>query len=369
MRRAGVVIFGKTTVPAMGLNLTSEPAIGPVVRNPWDRCYSAGGSSGGAAASVAAGIVPLAHATDAGGSIRVPAAECGVVGLKPSRGLVPQGPAFGNLLMGLASELVVSRSVRDSAAMLDACAGLPQGPYAAPALGGSALAALDRPLAPLRVGMIDESPAGAPVTAERREAVTAAARLLEGAGHHIEPMAAAALDFERDVSARFFACTICASLAALVAGLDPAAARDDFEPMTHAAIASGQRLSAASLAAATNEAARASYALAQRFLSIDVILTPMLADASPLLGAFATDGDDIDGHFARMAALAPYGSLANAAGVPAISVPRGLDRAGLPLAVQFIGPLGGDVLLLQLARFFERVAPWPFPFTHLAVAR
>ena len=126
-------------MPEMGLNLTSEPAIGPTVRNPWDRRYSAGGSSGGAAAAVAAGIVPLAHATDAGGSIRVPAAACGVVGLKPSRGLLPQGPDFGNLLMGLASEPVVSRSVRDSAAMLDACAGTPQGPYAAPSLGCSAL--------------------------------------------------------------------------------------------------------------------------------------------------------------------------------------------------------------------------------------
>jgi Asp-tRNA(Asn)/Glu-tRNA(Gln) amidotransferase A subunit family amidase len=102
--------------------------------------------------------------------------------------------------------------------------------------------------------------------------------------------------------------------------------------------------------------------LAQRFLTVDVILTPMLADAPPLLGSWATDGSDIDRHLARMAALAPYGLLANAAGVPAISVPRGLDRAGLPLAVQFIGPLGGDVLLLQLARFLERAEPWPSPF-------
>jgi amidase len=128
LRRAGVVIFGKTTVPEMGLNLTSEPLIGPTARNPWNLHRGAGGSSGGAAAAVAAGIVPVAHATDAGGSIRVPAAACGIVGLKPSRGLMPQGPDFDNLLMGLASELVVSRTVRDSAAMLDACAGHPAAP-------------------------------------------------------------------------------------------------------------------------------------------------------------------------------------------------------------------------------------------------
>jgi amidase len=184
LRRAGVVIFGKTTVPEMGLNLASEPVIGPIARNPWDPQRGAGGSSGGAAAAVAAGIVPLAHATDAGGSIRVPAAPCGVVGLKPSRGLIPQGPDFDNLLMGLASELVVSRTVRDSAAMLDACAGTPRGPYAAPAppLTGTALAALDRPLLRLRIGLVEAGPASSPITEERSAAVAAAARLLEAAG-------------------------------------------------------------------------------------------------------------------------------------------------------------------------------------------
>jgi amidase len=131
--------------------------------------------------------------------------------------------------------------------------------------------------------------------------------------------------------------------------------------MTYAAIDSGQRLGAPSLATTTREAALVAHSVAQRFLTVDVILTPMLADAPPLLGTFATDGDDIDEHFARLRALAPYALLANAAGVPAITVPRGLDRAGLPLAVQFFGPLGSDVLMLQIARFFERVAPWPFP--------
>jgi amidase len=267
------------------------------------------------------------------------------------------------LLLGLASELVLSRSVRDSAAMLDACAGAPEGPYAAPRLVGSALAALDRALPRLRIAMIDEGPLDAPVTAERSQAVATAARLLENAGHHIEPIAAATLDFERKASARFFARAICASLAALVADLDPVPANDDFEPITWAAIASGQQLSAASLATAAREAALVSYSLAQRFVTVDLILTPMLADAPPLLGSFATDGDDIDGHFARMGALAPYALLANAAGVPAIAVPRGLDSSGLPLAVQFVAPLGGDVLLLQIARFFERAAPWSFPFS------
>jgi amidase len=369
MREAGAIIFGKTSVPEMGLNLTTEPAIGPTACNPWDNRFSAGGSSGGAAAAVAAGIVPVAHATDAGGSIRVPAASCGVLGLKPSRGLMPEGPHFGNSLLGLASEFVISRSVRDCAAMLDACAGVPMGPYAAPVLGGSALATLDSPLSPLRVGLVDQGPGGMQVTAERRGAVKTAAKLLESAGHHIEMIPATTLDFERQASFRFFGSTICASLAAVFDDLDLHPVGDDFEPMTQAAIAAGRRLGAARLSTVAREAARVAYSLAQRFLTVDVILTPMLADAPPLLGTLTTDGDDIDGHFSRMEALAPYGLLANAAGVPAISVPRGLDRAGLPLAAQFIGPLGSDVLLLRLARFFEQVEPWPSPFMRVPAAQ
>ena len=133
--------------------------------------------------------------------------------------------------------------------------------------------------------------------------------------------------------------------------------------MTWAAIERGRRLTAASLAATTRDAARVSYSLARRFEQFDAIITPMLADAPPHVGALPTDDDDIDGHFARMSALAPYVVLANAAGLPAISVPQGLDTAGLPLAIQIVSPIGSDILLLQLARFFERRAPWSFPFT------
>jgi amidase len=327
LRRAGLLVFGKTTVPEMGLNLASEPAIGPIARNPWNLLRGAGGSSGGAAAAVAAGIVPLAHATDAAGSIRVPAAACGIIGLKPSRGLMPQGPDFDNLLMGLASELVVSRTVRDSAAVLDACGGTPRGPYAAPALplGENALAALDRQLSPLCIGFVEAGPTSSPITEQRSAAVEAAAHLLEAAGHNIERLSPTALEPHLCVARDFFEHAICASLASLADELNPPPAGEDFEPMTWAAIKRGRGLTAASIAAATRDAARVSYALARCFDKFDAIITPMLADAPPLVGALPTDGDDIEGHFARMSALAPYAVLANATGLPAISVPHGLD--------------------------------------------
>jgi len=156
------------------------------------------------------------------------------------------------------------------------------------------------------------------------------------------------------------------SSANLAEELNPSPAREDFEPITWAAIERGHRLTATSLAAATRNAARVSYALARYFEQFDAIITPMLADAPPLIGALPTDGDDIDKHFERMSSLAPYAALANVAGLPAISVPRGLDTAGLPLAIQIIGPIGSDILLLQLARFFERSAPWSFPFQQLS---
>jgi amidase len=167
------------------------------------------------------------------------------------------------------------------------------------------------------------------------------------------------------VAQQFFEQVICAGLANLAEKLNPPPAREDFEPMTWASIDRGRRLTAASLVAATRDAARVSYALAQCFEQFDAIMTPMLSGAPRLVGALPTDSDDLDRHFARMSALSPYAVLANAAGLPAISVPHGLDTAGRPLAIQIVGPIGSDILLLQLARFFERSAPWLFSFHRL----
>ncbi len=226
------------------------------------------------------------------------------------------------------------------------------------------MAALEASLPPLRIGLIDAGPAWAQLGRAQRETVVDAGRILEGSGHRIELLPASAWEEALVLSGRFFEDVICAALAGLAEALDPAPTGDDFEPMTWAAIARGRRLDASRLVIGAQVTARVSHFLAQRFEQYHSILMPMLSGPPPRLRALPTDGDDIAGHFSRMAALAPYATLANATGLPAISVPHGRDHEGLPLAIQILGPLGSDVRLLQLARLFERFAPWSFPFQH-----
>lgn len=348
----GLVAFGTTTVPEFGLALASEPAIGPVARNPLNPALSPGGSSGGAAASVAAGIVALAHATDAGGSTRVPAACCGLVGLKTTRGASPGGPNFGNHLGGLAGELVLSRSLRDSAAAFDFIAARAKGPFPPPGRV-NALAALEAVLRPLRVGLCLEAQM-AEVTAERQEAVARAARLFEQAGHQIIALGKAELASLCQDSQHIFDLQVCAALAA---GLPEDA---PVERMTAAAAARGRRLCATVLQKADVLQAKTAYRVAELFERFDLLLTPMLSGPPLPLGSFPMDHDDLDLHWQRMNAFAPYAMLANVAGCPALSIPHGLDAAGLPLPVQIMGPMGSEALLLQGASLLQRHCPWNF---------
>ncbi len=348
-RAAGLCPFGLTTSPEFGLSLASEPAIGPRCRNPLDPTLSAGGSSGGAAAAVAAGIVAIAHATDAGGSIRVPAACCGLVGLKPTRGAIPAGPAFGNHLGGIASELVITRSVRDMAAALDALAGRARGPFADPA-------PLPPPPAPLRIGLLADTGTVHPTAPERLQAVEAAARALEEGGNRIVVLPWAALEPAAAQAGRAFGAIVSVNLAALVAsaGLDLAQA----EPLTRAFALKGARLPAPALWEALTGAVHASRALWDLFSDIDVLVMPMLARAPLPLGALPTDHDDTDLHLARMAAFAPAAALANVAGFPAMTLPFGSDADGLPLPVQLLAPMAQEGLLLALAARLESQGRW-----------
>lgn len=352
-KRAGLVPFGVTTVPEFGLSLSSEPAIGPVARNPLDPTRTPGGSSGGAAASVAAGIVAVAHATDAGGSTRVPAACCGLVGLKPTRGVVPGGPGFGNHLGGIAAELIVSRSLRDTAAMLDAVGGRARGPASDPDLGGAMLPRLAQKLDPMRVGVClgDDS-----IELQRRDAVHHAAAVLSHAGHKVVLFSPETLATLVADAAVVFERIITVNLARTVTD------ESNIEPMTAAAVRRGRTMSACSLQQAEAMSVQISYRLWQIFDEIDALLTPMLSSAPPLINAFPTDHDDIELHFRRMTAFAPYATIANVSGNPALTVPHGIDSAGLPLPVQLIGPMAQDARLLRLAGLLQTAVPWSFRF-------
>ncbi|ODN70879.1 6-aminohexanoate-cyclic-dimer hydrolase [Methylobrevis pamukkalensis] len=303
--------------------------------------------------------MPLAHATDAAGSTRVPAACCGLVGLKTTRGATPTGPDFGNHLFGIASELVISRSVRDTAAALDVLAGRARGPLPDPDLRLPVREWLDTRTGPLRIGVLAEAPNTA-IAPERAQAVRAAADFLRSHGHPIAMLDPAVFADLVDQSQTVFARVIAANFARNLGPIRDALAEDDVSPLVHRLIEEGVGMSAATLYETDLTAARVAQAMWDTFTTVDVLLTPMLSSAPPEIGAFPLDHDDTALHWKRMSALAPYAALANVAGIPALTLPHGVDAAGLPTPVQLMGPMGSDGLLLRLGRLFEKHAPWSF---------
>lgn len=352
-RETGLCFFGLTTTSEFGLSLACESAAGPVSRNPLDPSRISGGSSGGAAAAVAAGIVSIAHATDAGGSIRVPAACCGLVGLKPGRGAMPAGPSFGNHLGGIATELVVSRSVRDSARAFEAVSGRARGPYAEPGRNG-----LD--VGTLRVGVLTGTGLGSPTQGERSMAVESAARSLEDQGHMLVDLDWSEFEAMVATSGRTFGMIVAVALAARVdaSGI----AIEGAEPLTQAFAARGRDVSGAALWNSLNEGVLVSRDLWKIFERVDVIVSPMLASAPLGTGSFPTDHSDTNLHLGRMTAFAPLAALANIAGFPAITLPYGADGDGLPLPVQLMAPFGHEPLLLALAAELEAEGRWQHRF-------
>lgn len=348
-RAAGFCLFGLTTTPEFGLALASEPSVGPICRNPLDPTRSPGGSSGGAAAAVAAGIVAIAHATDAGGSIRVPAATCGLVGLKPGRGAMPGGPNFGNHLGGIASELVVARSVRDVATAFTTLSGDVKGPV--PNSAPVPVAAR-----PWRIGVISETGTLRPTDPERSLAVEEAGRALAADGHQVTALPWSALEGPVAASNRAFADIASTNLARL-AGL-PGIEITKAERITQAAAEKGARLSAVALWQTLSDMVLVSRDLWRIFETVDCLVLPMLARAPLPIGSYPSDHDDIDAHYERMAAFAPTAALANASGFPALTLPFGRDADGLPLPVQLIAPMGREPLLLAIAARLEAEGRW-----------
>lgn len=366
LRRAGLRILGRTASPEFGMNVSTEPALTGPTRNPWNLAHSAGGSSGGAAAAVAAGILPAAHATDSGGSIRIPASVNGLVGLKPTRGLIPTGPHRGDASHGMSHEHAVTRSVRDCAALLDAVVGPDVGaPYFTTPPATPYRELITRPPRRLKIAFMLQDFSGVPVHADCAEAVQAAARRLQNLGHHVEP---AAPSFDAQALGRACTTLLMAGLAAMVHAreqqLGRAAREDELEHLTREAVALGARTTGMACAAAIGAMNVQVRRLAAFFEPWDLLLTPTLALPPARLGEMTTLSGDVDTYGRTLARYTPFTGPFNATGQPAISLPLHWNAAGLPIGVQFVAGFGHDAVLLQLAaeleqsvRWFDRVAP------------
>jgi amidase/6-aminohexanoate-cyclic-dimer hydrolase len=360
-KAAGLVIMAKTNTPEFGLAATTEPVLHGPTRNPWHLDYSPGGSSGGAAAGVAAGYWPMAHATDGGGSIRIPASMCGLFGLKPSRGRVPQGPDIGEGIAGMATGHSVSRSVRDSAALLDATAGpAPGDPYAAPPPARPFLDEVGAPPGQLRIALCSTDFVGRPIDPECKRAVRAAGALCESLGHRVEE---AAPDLSGLALYRAWRIVPAANLWLNVNARARALGREphpgDVEPLTWQWMQEGRRYTAADYM----EVVTTMHALGRRVAAFleryDLILSSTLARPPIPLGLLDTTTEDVEGYvelcFERISPLTP---LFNETGGAAMTVPLHWSDAGLPIGIQFGGALGDEPKLFRLAAELEEAAPW-----------
>jgi len=364
IRATGFVTFGRTTAPEGGVGPATEAAVyGGPTRNPWDLSRTSGGSSGGAGAAVAGGIVAAAHGSDGGGSVRIPASSCGLYGFKPTRARLPDGPYAGEGWGGMAIDGFLTRSVRDTAALLDACHGPDLGaPYAAPPLHDSHMAALARPPRPLRVAMCDTTLTGAPVHPDCAAAVHHAAHVLEGLGHHVSPARPGA-----DVGAmmrawtRIVACGTALSITKTVEARGRPLAADEIEPLAHSAAAYAATLSGADYLDAVGRIHAFGREMAGFMAGWDVFLTPTLAEPPALVGRFSHDCDDYVNYRIGPGMVfdySPFCAAFNASGQPAVSVPLYWSDAGLPIGVHLAAAFGEDELLIALSAQLEGAAPW-----------
>jgi len=361
-KAAGLISLGRTNTPELALLPTTEPDAFGATRNPWNPDHSAGGSSGGAAAAVAAGIVPAAHASDGGGSIRGPASMCALVGLKPTRGRNSFGPGLGERWSGLSVEFVVTRSVRDTAALLDATAGaMPGDPYVAPPPARPFATAVAMPPLSLRVGVLRGAPRAVETHPECLAAVDRAARLLADLGHHVEEAHPAALDEPEHVMTyvTIVAVNTARAVEAWTHKVGRAPEPDELEPLTWALAERGRAASATELLATVE----AVHGFGRRLATwweggFDLLITPTQAAPPPPIGFIRSTKDDPLLAFMRSA---PYGACTlpfNMSGQPAISLPLHWTPEGLPIGVQLVGPFAGEDLLLGVAAQLEAAAPW-----------
>jgi amidase len=359
LRDAGFVIVGTTTLPEYGILPTSEARLFGPTRNPWDLQRTPGGSSGGGAAAVAAGIVPVAHGNDGGGSVRIPAACCGLVGLKPTRGRISVAPELGDSSLGI--DGVLTRTVADTAAILDVLAGYELGDATwAPSPQEPFAAAASREPGKLRLASTKLPPvAGAPIDPLCAQAVEDAGELLRSLGHEVEEVEP---PWQAEELKQMFAAVFCTHVALSIAysgtvgGHEPTA--EDMEPMSWAIFSMAQKLNAVQGFAATVQL----QAFARRLIAFlepyDGLLTPALAERPLPLGTLDAAAADPMSTFTRSGIFTPFTPVFNATGQPGISIPLYQGEDGLPLGVQLVGQPAGEGALLALATQLEAAQPW-----------
>ena len=363
LRAAGFVFVGRTNTPELGLIPTTEPtAYGPT-RNPWDPSRIPGGSSGGSAAAVASRMVPLAHGTDGGGSIRIPASACGLVGLKPSRGRVPSGPDQGESMAGLSVDHVVTRSVRDTAALLDVLSGLAAGdPYTAPTPLRAYADEVGADPGALRVGIMRRAPSDIVLLhGDVVAAVDEAAHILAGAGHHVEESHPAALEEPEHILhfGVLTACDAAASLDRWSARTGKPITQDDVEINTWALAELGRACSGPQLMASREWLFAFARRMSEWWLSgYDLLLTPTLSAPPPPLGTFVATAENPLGAGATASLLVPFTPPFNATGQPAISLPVSWNNDGLPIGVQLVAAYGHEEVLIRVASQLEQACRW-----------
>jgi len=360
LKRAGLVIVGKTNTPELGILPTTEPMLFGATRNPWDLGRTTGGSSGGSAAAVAAGMVAVAHANDGGGSIRIPASCCGIFGLKPTRARNPLGPDVGDVMGGLAVEHVVSRSVRDSAALLDATAGPDIGdPYWAPPPVRPYVQEVGIDPGRLRIAFSTKAPSGAKIHPDCVEAVHDGARLCADLGHEVSE---GAPEIAGPLLVKAFKAVWAAGTAsgidafAFLTGRTPRS--ESFEPLTWALYEMGHRTTGSEYLMSQAILQQISRQVARFFEKYDIWLTPTLAEPPLPLGWFEATSDNPMRGFDRAVDFVPFTPIANATGQPAMSVPLCWNKEGLPVGTHFFGRFGDEGTLFRLAAQLEAARPW-----------
>jgi len=359
LKRAGLVIFGRTNTCELGLSLTCEPQLHGATKSPWDTTRISGGSSGGAAASVGARMLPMAHASDGFGSIRAPAACCGVVGLKPTRGRNTMAPYTGEGLAGCSTEHAVTLTVRDTAALLDATAGAgPGDPYVAPAPARSFLAEVQAERRPLRIAYTTTAPNGAPVEEEYLKALAETVVLCKDLGHRVEE---ADPEIDRASVVPTFRTFAAANMVVNLASHPTAgrsARKGEVENATWGTAQKGEQISAADYVRATQAAHKLGRQMAAFHASYDVLLTPGLGTFPPKLGWIDMMLEDVDEYWRRVFTFSPFTVWFNLTGQPALMLPLGRSVSGFPIAVQLAGRFGDEGTILSLGAQLEKARPW-----------